>query len=1120
MLKRFLEITMNDVAICGWKWASLWEMMNAQLPIPNGFVLTTKAYWKKWKEWENEVLEAFDKLNTKFVAVCSSGTKEDWVDDSFAWQFDTYLFVTRENLIEKIKECRDSVNSERIVSYCEYKWIDIKSIKVAVVVQKMVNSESAWVCFTVNPVSQNYDEIMIDAWFWIWEAVVSWMITPDNYIVNKKTWEIKKNISQQEKKLVLSDKWWTKEVKIAKEEQETQKLSDKHIQELAELAKKIEKHYWKPMDTEWAIENWKLFILQARPITTLWTKNENLVCKFLSSITKTENLLTPITSSSIFVQTCLELYPRYLPDYIDDNSSMNWLTLHHKGKTYTYVDWTKLINITNTVIQLFFNKKLTENNILKDFNRHTNQINNNYKLYNYDYLDNLSNKELIELAKKTINSFMEFDSISLFSIMINEDFLQNHFSTISKNNWLPKNFYEFAANIPILSFDKRQIEDIVSCIKDWWLNKKNLEKLQYLWTSYSKYTTLEDMKDFLLNNYGITTDFAKNETIKLKKEKERVKRLKNEYNTWYLTLTSQQQLLASFIRMSIEFRDKRKNYTLKAICTISRIMEIFFDKNWLDKKYLWNIWFGEILSWPEYILGLKDKLALREEWSVFFSDYNQQKLLVQEGHEAFADAFEKVQSLYNTDTQGNTIQWISWSSWKAKWVVKVIQFLDKDSQFQDWDILVTWMTRPEFVPLMKKASAIITDEWWITCHAAIVSRELWIPCVIWTKISTQVLKDWDFVEVDADNWIVTILKKECDISNLWNSSDYIRMFQTLYLPFINVYILNSYYKKLWVLSIYWNDTRTCYIPKDSMTETLKEWKIIYTDNKKYNIFIKDFETYKNSTISKYENIMNEKNLNTEKIKEFLYSLPTFFEFYSKTEFFYTDSLFSPQQTEEEREKFLKIVENVKDPWREFFNKLLFWEQSMLSQVLSKISEQTWIEKEILFLSTPKEIVSYISSSTPDKKLLDSRKKWYVLKWNWDNIRLFYDDTASEYLKTFYNKSKNEKILKWIIANTGRAIWKVRIFKYNYKTFDSLNKIIESMDKWDILVAETTSPELILACKKAWAIITNQWWMMSHAAIVSRELNIPCVIWISNATDILFDWMMVEVDANVGEVKIL
>ena len=110
MLKRFSEISMKDVITCWWKWASLWEMMNTWLPIPNGFVLTTNAYWKDSKERENDVLQAFDELDTKFVAVRSSWTKEDWVDDSFAWQFDTYLFVTRENLIEKIKECHDSVN--------------------------------------------------------------------------------------------------------------------------------------------------------------------------------------------------------------------------------------------------------------------------------------------------------------------------------------------------------------------------------------------------------------------------------------------------------------------------------------------------------------------------------------------------------------------------------------------------------------------------------------------------------------------------------------------------------------------------------------------------------------------------------------------------------------------------------------------------------------------------------------------------------------------------------------------------------------------------------------------------------------------------------------------------
>ena len=88
-------------------------------------------------------MHAFDELNCKFIAVRSSGTKEDGIDDSFAGQFDTYLFVTKEKLIEQIIECHNSVNSERIKSYCESKNINRDEIKVAVVIQKMINSDVA-----------------------------------------------------------------------------------------------------------------------------------------------------------------------------------------------------------------------------------------------------------------------------------------------------------------------------------------------------------------------------------------------------------------------------------------------------------------------------------------------------------------------------------------------------------------------------------------------------------------------------------------------------------------------------------------------------------------------------------------------------------------------------------------------------------------------------------------------------------------------------------------------------------------------------------------------------------------------------------------------------------------
>ena len=95
----------------------------------------------------------------------------------------------------------------------------------------------------------------------------------------------------------------------------------------------------------------------------------------------------------------------------------------------------------------------------------------------------------------------------------------------------------------------------------------------------------------------------------------------------------------------------------------------------------------------------------------------------------------------------------------AKGRVRIIISKSKIKDFKNGEILVSSMTTPEYVPAMKKAKAIITDEGGITCHAAIVSREMKKPCIIGTKIATRVLKDGDFVEVDADKGVVEIIKK-------------------------------------------------------------------------------------------------------------------------------------------------------------------------------------------------------------------------------------------------------------------------------------------------------------------------------------------------------------------------
>lgn len=243
-LKFFHEITKNDVAIAGGKGASLGELINNNIPVPDGFIITASAYNQALDE--KEIFDAFDKLNMSRVAVRSSATAEDSKSTSWAGQLETYLNVTKNDLIKSIKNCWASINSPRAISYAKENNIPSDKQKVAVVVQAMVDSQMAGVMFSVNPVTSNKNQIVLEACFGLGEALVQGQVTPDNFIIDKKSLQIiEKNINLNT-------------------------LSDKQVIDLAKLAIRIENHYHFPQDIEWAIDpNNEIFILQSRPITTL-----------------------------------------------------------------------------------------------------------------------------------------------------------------------------------------------------------------------------------------------------------------------------------------------------------------------------------------------------------------------------------------------------------------------------------------------------------------------------------------------------------------------------------------------------------------------------------------------------------------------------------------------------------------------------------------------------------------------------------------------------------------------------------------------------------------------------------------------------------------------------------
>jgi pyruvate,water dikinase len=326
----FSEIHKNDVALVGGKGANLGEMTNAGFPVPNGFVVTSHAYYEFIKEnkldikikhlmstakFDNstaldklskqikkmvtdgklpdevikQVVTAYNKLGGSLeyplVAVRSSATAEDLANASFAGQQETYLNVKGDAvLLEKIKEGWASLFDARAIFYRHQEHFDHILIGIALVVQKMVESDKSGVMFTIDPVTNDKSKIVIEAIYGLGELIVQGEENPDHYEVSKADFSITtKKFSLQNKKMVKAGVD-NKIVKLSKAEGIKQKITDAQIVTLAKLGEKLEKHYYFPQDVEWAIEGNDVRIVQTRSVTTTHTTNDvTLVNKVLAS---------------------------------------------------------------------------------------------------------------------------------------------------------------------------------------------------------------------------------------------------------------------------------------------------------------------------------------------------------------------------------------------------------------------------------------------------------------------------------------------------------------------------------------------------------------------------------------------------------------------------------------------------------------------------------------------------------------------------------------------------------------------------------------------------------------------------------------------------------------------
>ncbi len=262
-----------DLPLAGGKGANLGELVRNGFPVPPGFVVTTHAYDLAGRDDElpgelrREIAAAYAALGAGPVAVRSSATAEDLPGAAFAGQQDTYLNVVGEQaLLDAVRRCWRSLHTERAVAYRARLGIDDAGVSIAVVVQRMVEADTAGVLFTADPVTGERERIVIDAGAGLGEAVVSGLVTPDHYEVDR---EGRIDYRPGRGEVVVRSAPGGGVVHESDPGSGASRLPDAVVTELAGLARRVAAHYGRPQDIEWAYAAGRLHLLQARPMTAL-----------------------------------------------------------------------------------------------------------------------------------------------------------------------------------------------------------------------------------------------------------------------------------------------------------------------------------------------------------------------------------------------------------------------------------------------------------------------------------------------------------------------------------------------------------------------------------------------------------------------------------------------------------------------------------------------------------------------------------------------------------------------------------------------------------------------------------------------------------------------------------
>ena len=745
----------------GTKIKNLIKMKNAGINIPNFDIVKCEEKSKKIN---------IEKYHGKY-AIRSSSNIEDGKFDSFAGQFDTYLNVSINDIEKRCKNCFESLYNENVLDYIKAKKIEFSSLKMDVIIQEMVNSEYSGILFTSNP-QGILNETVIVVGKGLGNNVVEDKIDTTSYYYNTTD-----DIYYYEGK----EEYLTKEI----------------VEELIKLSKKIKNILGEYLDIEFAIEKDKIYILQARTITTLDTNNllildnSNIVESYPGvSLPLTISLVKSVYSGvfrgvSYRILKNKKVLEKYSNNFNNMVGASNGRIYYKISNWYTLIKflplsskiipiWQDMLGVKNksydsekveipftTRIKTYYNAVKEIKNAPKNMEILNNKFININNYFHSHFKETMTNKEIINLYNKIQKEILEMWDVTLVNDLYSFIFTGLLKKRLKKKKLSEEKVNEYISGISNIE-SLKPIESLISIAynKDR-ISKEDYEKEKSNYIYLYGDRNLEELK-LESETFRSSPDLLNEKIKEYRQDNKKLEELYKNINH-KKSIPINEDFITKYISKKAMLGIKNREVSRlnrSRIYGMVRGMVHLMGKNLVKEKKLDNykdvlyLSLDELFNSNEY--NLKEIVKERkDDYNLFYQLPNYSRIVFS-GQE-----FDKRHKCIKKKTKyldNNKLEGIGSSNGVAEGYALVIEDINNNYQVKD-KILVTKMTDPGWVFLLATSKGVISEKGSLLSHTAIISRELKIPSIVGVEDATSSIRTGDYIKMDGSTGKIEILKR-------------------------------------------------------------------------------------------------------------------------------------------------------------------------------------------------------------------------------------------------------------------------------------------------------------------------------------------------------------------------